>query len=113
MKGMMKKLISVCVGICIISLLVAPAQANSQKKHPRYAPESFVDANGLPFPIDNQYWPLTPGTTFIYETDDGSERNEVYVSHDTRAVAGVTCVVVEDRAWEDDPRGIRGEKSHK
>jgi hypothetical protein len=55
-------------------------------------PSDFV--NG----IDNLYFPLTPGTTFIYEgvTDSGNEHNEVKVTHNTKAILGVTCIEVRD-----------------
>lgn len=61
-------------------------------------PENFVEV------IDNPYFPLIPGTTFIYEgeNEDGElERNEVYVTDDTRVVMGVTTTIVQDRVWED------------
>ena len=53
--------------------------------------------------IDNQYLPLTPGTTFVYEgeTEDGKERIEVSVTHETKEILGVTCIVVRDRVWVD------------
>jgi len=56
-------------------------------------PADFVDV------IDNQYFPLMPGTTFIYEgeTDEGFERVETYVTHETKEILGVTCTVVRDR----------------
>ena len=48
--------------------------------------------------IDNQYLPLIPGTTFIYEgkTEDVREKIEVIVTHDTKEILGVTCIVVRD-----------------
>ena len=50
--------------------------------------------------IDNPYFPLVPGTTFFYEADtpDGFEEIETIVTHDTKEVLGVTCVVVHDIA---------------
>jgi hypothetical protein len=53
--------------------------------------------------IDNPYFPLQPGTTFVYEgrTEKGNEHNEVYVSSETRAILGVTCVVVSDTVTVD------------
>ena len=53
--------------------------------------------------IDNQYLPLTPGTTFLYEgeTEDGKERIEVEVTHETKEILGVTCTVVSDKVWVD------------
>jgi hypothetical protein len=57
-------------------------------------PANFVSV------IDNPYYPLTPGTTLVYEgTRDGkSQRDVVQVTHDTTVVMGVTCVVVLDTA---------------
>jgi hypothetical protein len=48
--------------------------------------------------IDNPWFPLTPGTTWIYEgeSDGELERNEVTVTHETKTILGVTCVVVRD-----------------
>src|SRR5918997_6916659 len=48
--------------------------------------------------VDNEYFPLKPGTTFVYE--GGQERDEFAVTHDTKKVMGVKCVVVNDKAWE-------------
>ena len=60
--------------------------------NPIINPADFVDK------IDNPFFPLTPGTTFVYEgiTEKGNEHNEVYVTHDTRVILGVTCTVVKD-----------------
>ncbi len=53
--------------------------------------------------IDNQYLPMSPGTTFVYdgESEDGKERIEVEVTHETKEILGVTCIVVRDRVWID------------
>jgi len=60
-------------------------------------PADFVDR------VDNRYFPLTPGTTFVYEgkTEDGEAvRVEDYVTQETKQVLGVTCVVVRNRVIE-------------
>lgn len=51
--------------------------------------------------IDNPYYPLRPGTTFVYEgqvTEDpgGFEHVEFAVTHTTRVIMGITCVEVHD-----------------
>ena len=55
--------------------------------------------------IDNPYWPMRPGTRWIYvETDrEGSrQRDVVTVTHRTKTIAdGVTARVVRDVATED------------
>jgi hypothetical protein len=60
---------------------------------PDIHPANFVDK------IDNKYFPLDPGTTFLYEGN--AERDEMAVTSDTKKVMGVECVVVDDRGWED------------
>ncbi len=60
--------------------------------HPTIDPATFTTR------ISNPYFPLTPGTTLVYEgTRDGlPQHDEVVVTTKTRTVMGVRCVVVED-----------------
>ena len=53
--------------------------------------------------IDNPYFPLRPGTTFIYEgqTAAGLEHSEFAVTHNTRVILGVTCIEVRDTVFTD------------
>jgi len=53
--------------------------------------------------IDNPYFPLIPGTTFIYEghTAQGFEHDEFAVTHNRRVILGVTCVEVRDTVTVD------------
>jgi len=48
--------------------------------------------------VDNEFFPLVPGTTYTYQlvTDEGTEDIVVVVTNDTRVVMGVTCMVVRD-----------------
>ena len=64
----------------------------------------IIDPANFVATIDNQYYSLIPGTTFVYRSDtqDGIERNEVIVTDETRIVLGVTTTVVWDRVWLDD-----------
>jgi len=54
--------------------------------------------------IDNQYYPMEPGTKYFYssETEDGVERNEVYIMHQTKTILGIVCTVVDDKVWLND-----------
>lgn len=65
--------------------------------HPEVDPSNFVTE------IDNPYFPLVPGTTFVYEgqTPDGLEHDEFAVTHKTKTILGVHCVEVRDRVWVD------------
>ena len=60
--------------------------------NPVINPSDFVNK------IDNPLFPLTPGTTFIYEglTEKGNEHVEVKVTHNTKVILGVTCIEVRD-----------------
>lgn len=53
--------------------------------------------------IDNPFFPLAPGTTFVYEgqTSEGFTRDEFAVTHNTKVIDGVTCVEVHDVVFLD------------
>ncbi|HJW71001.1 MAG TPA: hypothetical protein VJ829_16750 [Candidatus Binatia bacterium] len=59
---------------------------------PTINPANFVAT------IDNPFFPLVPGTTFVYEgqTPDGLEHDEFAVTHTTRVILDVTCTEVHD-----------------
>ena len=61
-----------------------------------YSP--VIDPTNFTSVIDNRLFPLVPGTTFVYEgqTAAGLEHDEFAVTHNTRTIAGVTCVEVHD-----------------
>jgi hypothetical protein len=63
---------------------------------PSYAP--VINPAEFSTTIDNPYFPLVPGTRFIYEatTADGRERNVVEVTADTKTVMAVATRVVHD-----------------
>jgi hypothetical protein len=69
------------------------AQSSAVASAPAFDPNNF---NGGP--IDNKWFPLTPGTTLVYKgTKDGKKGTDiVHVTHRTKIIEGVPCVVVED-----------------
>jgi hypothetical protein len=71
------------------------AKPSAQSTQP-YAP--VIDPANFVAKIDNPYFPLTPGTTRIFEgkTDAGFEHEEVVVSADSNVIMGVTCITVTD-----------------
>lgn len=58
--------------------------------------DPVIDPANFVTVIDNPYFPLTPGTTLIYEshTADGLERHGFTVTHNTVTILGVTCVEI-------------------
>lgn len=81
------------VAIGVLGACLGPALADPPEPYnPVIDPADFVGV------IDNQYMPLTPGTTFIYEaeTEDELTRDVIFVTHETKEILGVTCTVVQD-----------------
>lgn len=70
-----------------------------EEYNPDINPEDFVKA------IDNPYFPLIPGTTFIYEggseEDNTTIQTEVVVTNETREVMGINTTVVKETDYED------------
>ena len=62
---------------------------------PQPGPAGFVRA------VDNPWFPLVPGTTFVYRgvKDGEPTRDVVHVTSRTRIVDGVRCVAVTDRLY--------------
>jgi hypothetical protein len=92
---------AICLWSAIISsvlvLMAGCTSSTSQEEHKAYTPH--IDPAHFSTTIDNEYFPMKPGTTFVYE--GGAEHDEMRVTHQTRKVMGVECIVVDDRAWED------------
>ena len=79
------------------SVTIAAAGPLLTPPGPDIDPDDFVSV------IDNPYFPLTPGTTFIYEgeSDGTPTRIETTVTEETKIILGVTCTVVHDQAFEE------------
>jgi hypothetical protein len=86
--------------ICSVVVLMAGCTSNSssssQKEQKAYTPH--INPSEFTTKVDNEYFPMKPGTTFLYEGK--GERDEMSVTSETKKVMGVECVVVDDRAWE-------------
>ncbi len=70
---------------------------------PEIDPRNFLSAEEIAA-NPNPYWPMIPGTTYIYEgkTEEGLEVIEVTITDETREILGVECIVVIDRVFIDD-----------
>lgn len=80
----------------MILALVAGCASSSSQEDKAYTPR--VDPAGFTTKIDNEYFPMEPGTTFVYE--GGTQRGEMSVTHQTKKVMSVECVVVDHKEWE-------------
>jgi len=65
--------------------------------------DSVIDPDDFSDPVDNPYFPLVVGTTFILEGESDGEdiRVEMYVTDQTKEIMGVTTMVIREREWED------------
>src|SRR5438105_1431332 len=65
--------------------------------------DNNIDPQDFSTRIDNPFFPLVPGTTYIYEgTKEGrTARDEFQVTRRTKVILGVTCREVRDRAYFD------------
>jgi hypothetical protein len=53
--------------------------------------------------VDNPWFPLTPGTTLVYDgIKDGKRTHDRFrITHRTKVIDGARCVVIDDRVYED------------
>jgi len=95
--------LAVVIALATLALPAVVQAAGDPCGHPRQFPgvSSFKDAEGEWNDIDNPYFPLAPGTTFVYEgTKDGQPvRNVFHVTHKTKTILGVRTVVVHDLVY--------------
>ena len=75
----------------------APTTQESAKQASSYSPS--INPSDFTTTIDNKYFPLKPGTTFVSrrKTKNTTERDVMTVTHSTKQIMGVKCVVVYDR----------------
>jgi hypothetical protein len=94
------RLRAVATAITICALVGVAPLAGAGGKNP-YDPK--VDPANFVGTIDNPYFPLVPGTRWVYEgdTDEGHERVETEVMYETKQILGITATVVRDRAFVD------------
>jgi hypothetical protein len=78
------------------ALFTLGCKQDSEAAEPEYNP--VIDPANFVTAVTNPLFPLLSGRTFVYVS--GADSNEVEVTHQTRVVMGVTCVVVRDRDWE-------------
>jgi len=78
--------------VMLISFSIGVVEAMKYEL-PAVSPGDFVSV------IDNRYFPLLPGTTFVYQpVGEENVVNTVQVTSAVKVILGVTCTVVHD--WE-------------
>ena len=71
--------------------------------HQARNPQQDIDPADFVSEIDNEFFPLEPGTTFIYEgeTEGVPTRDEMTVTRQTKMILGVKTTVVHHVSYED------------
>ncbi len=89
-------------GLTILFAFVSVAAARPNVTTPPLDTPTFDPKNFVRL-IDNKYFPLKPGTTFIYggENEGAPTRTEVIVTQKTKKILGVTTTVVRQINHED------------
>ena len=87
-----------CVALAssVVVMLAGGINAAAKQGGREYRPH--VDPADFQAAVDNPWFPLVPGTKFVYLEKEGgrTSENEVTVTNETKLVMGVTCVVVHD-----------------
>ncbi|MEA2507220.1 MAG: hypothetical protein QOH48_1838 [Actinomycetota bacterium] len=75
------------------------AAANAQRVRPRQSPR--YDPANFSARVDNAWFPLKPGITYIYRgSKDGKRSRDLYrVTHQVVPIDGVPCRVVQDKLY--------------
>src|SRR3712207_1283733 len=89
--------LSVMVGLVVGLAAAGCTSSSSREEEKAYAPR--INPADFTITIDNEYFPMKPGTTFVYE--GGAQHGEMTITSDTKKIMGVECVVVDHREWED------------
>ena len=84
--------------VVAVLLLTSCGGSNSATDQPRRPYEPRIRPADFGGPVDNPYFPLIPGSRWIYvgTHKGGTERTVVEVTRDTKAILGVPTVVVHD-----------------
>lgn len=91
------------VGLFTSVLAIIFAMSTIAATPAREVSTDFDPTNFAGDEIDNPYFPLEPGTTFIYrgEKDGAPTRDVMTVTFDTKEILGVTATVVHHLSYED------------
>ena len=95
---MLRKLIAV---LGIVAVLVAGCGKSDSGGSQPSAPSGSVRPSDFVSSVDNPFYPLKPGTTYTYtgKKDGKPIRDVLSVTHETKKIEGVPCVVLHDKLY--------------
>lgn len=90
--------------ILVLLPILAVACGGSAGGLPQGSERVELDPAGFVSAIDNPYWPMQPGSRWVFRetgSGGGEQRVEITVTGETRVVAGIRATVVHDVVSED------------
>jgi hypothetical protein len=97
----MKRLSFFGAAACALALVTAACGSSKPAASVAGSTTARIDPAGYVARVDNPWFPLTPGTTFVYRgAKDGQPARDVFtVTSATKAIQGVRCTAVSDRLY--------------
>ena len=82
-------------------MFIGCSKDDPRDKDESYKPDFNVTNFSNPTLFTNEYFPLIAGKTYVYEgtITEGIERTEVKRLNETKTIAGITCVVMNEKTW--------------
>src|SRR2546423_7198239 len=95
---MKRNLLSAAVRIVVTLLAVSVMAWGNEPGAPNGPYHPTIDPANFSNVVNNPYFPLVPETTKVFSEKDGGEAAEstVTVTHETKVIMGVKCMVVHD-----------------
>jgi hypothetical protein len=85
--------------LVLLVVVAATGCASGSQSLPQGAEPANLDAADFVERIDNPYWPMAPGSRWVYRED--GQRVEVTVTDRTKEILGIRATVVHDVVTED------------
>ena len=99
----MKKLFTILILLLLTSLFLFSFSCGDDDDDDDDSAPADFNPDDFQTTVDNNYFPLVPGTVKTFEGDDGEEDLLVYstVLTETETVAGVVCTVLKEEEYAD------------
>jgi len=90
---------SIALAIAVVGLAACGGSGGTSTSLPQGTKAVQLDPADFTTEIDNPYWPIRPGSHWVYrEVEDGEvHRDDVTVTNETKTLGGIEARVVHDR----------------